>query len=63
MESNAKPLFGHYENIICPECKSVELAYIEYLPLPLFNILIHHCSNCKYIIQESEWHTVPKIVT
>ena len=53
MESNAKPLFGHYENIICPNCESVELAYVEYTKL--FNTLVHYCSKCKYIITESDW--------
>jgi phage FluMu protein Com len=43
MESNAKPLFGHYENIICPECKSVELVYVR----DSEGNYIHVCGNCK----------------
>ena len=39
--------------IICPNCGSVENAEIE-ISMP-FNIYIHYCSKCEYVIMESEW--------
>lgn len=56
MESNAKPINGHYETIICPNCKSHELAFVEYT-FP-WNTMIHHCRLCEYIIMENEWNKV-----
>lgn len=44
MESNAKPLFGHYENINCPNCESVELIWIK----DLDNAYFHVCMSCCF---------------
>lgn len=41
--------------IICPRCKSIESAKIEFenfLPFPSY---VHECAKCAYIITESEW--------
>ena len=35
--------------IICPNCESIESASIEYF---------HECSNCGYIITDSDWQEV-----
>jgi len=42
--------------IICPECLSVQKA-IEEQAIP-FWIYIHQCTNCGYIIMESEWERI-----
>ncbi len=39
--------------IICPECGSLEDANIK-VGIP-WNTYIHECSECKYVIMESEW--------
>jgi hypothetical protein len=48
------------ERIVCPNCDSIEDAIVEahqgiaetHLP---FEVYVHHCINCGYIILESEW--------
>lgn len=43
----------HTETICCPECNFKQNAeVINGLP---FNTLIHKCTNCDYIITESDW--------
>jgi len=40
--------------IVCPECDSVQDAIVEGAwPWPIY---VHHCTNCKHIIMESEWN-------
>lgn len=42
------------EKIICPECKSIEIGtVVNTIPFPT---LIHECSQCKYVIMESDWN-------
>lgn len=47
---------GHQETIECPNCGAIESATVEH-GQP-FNIYIHHCSSCQYVIMESEWEEV-----
>jgi RNA polymerase subunit RPABC4/transcription elongation factor Spt4 len=42
------------EKIICPNCNSIEDAEVQLTNL--WPIYIHECSECKYLIQESEWN-------
>ncbi len=42
--------------IECPECKCVQGASIE-LAIP-FDIYIHECEKCGFIIMESDWNEV-----
>lgn len=44
---------GHFEDIKCPECKSIQQAQVLHT-IP-FNTYIHTCIHCGYIIMESEW--------
>lgn len=44
---------SHTEQIICPECKSIQTATVEHTPL--WNSYVHECTECGYIIMESEW--------
>lgn len=44
----------HYENIICPNCDSVERVQIEYTGSWIYQ---HICVNCGYEINEKEWDT------
>jgi hypothetical protein len=46
----------HQETIECPNCGAIETATVEH-GVP-FNTYIHHCSECQYIIMESEWEPV-----
>jgi rubredoxin len=48
------------EIIICPECKTIQSAYVEQ-SIP-FWIYLHECKNCGYIIGESEWEKVEESV-
>lgn len=41
------------EWITCPECGMCQEATVE-VGVP-WNIRIHECEQCEYIIQESEW--------
>jgi len=48
--------FIREEKIICPQCESIQNAIVEMTkPFPIF---IHECTNCKYIIMESEWNII-----
>jgi Zn ribbon nucleic-acid-binding protein len=44
---------GFNESIVCPSCKSIELASVFFGGF--FNVYIHECSSCGHIIMESEW--------
>ena len=46
----------HVEQIKCPECETVQSATVVH-GIP-FNIYVHHCYNCNYIIAESEWDAI-----
>jgi len=43
------------ETIKCPECGTVQKAEVEFT---LFGIYIHRCTNCGFIILESDWEVV-----
>ena len=44
---------NHVERIKCPNCGRVQYATVhESIP---FNIYVHECTGCGYIIMESEW--------
>jgi hypothetical protein len=51
-----KPKKQWKETIICPECKTVQMAIVE--ATPIFNSYVHECVKCEHIITESEWQTV-----
>ena len=44
---------GHYEIIICPNCGQEQEAHVRHTNL--WNVYIHECDNCEYVIMESEW--------
>lgn len=44
---------GYKENIICPECESLQTGFVEYSSP--WNVYIHTCGECGYIITESDW--------
>lgn len=46
----------HTNLIECPECKRIQTAQIE-LTYPWFSY-VHECTQCKYIIMESEWNKI-----
>ena len=47
---------GHAETIKCPECGEIQEAFVEHTVL--WNVYIHECITCGYIIMESEWEEV-----
>ena len=50
-----KQWHSHNELIICPNCRSAQkAAVVESRP---FWQRVHRCTNCRYIIMESEWDT------
>lgn len=44
---------SHKEVIICPECETEQSA--EVLHTWPWASYVHVCTNCNYIIMESEW--------
>jgi C4-type Zn-finger protein len=42
----------------CPECESLQKAIEEEITAAPYMIYFHKCSNCGYIIEESEWNVV-----
>jgi len=42
--------------IICPQCQSIQDANVE--PCWTWDVYIHKCTECKYIIMESEWNEI-----
>lgn len=44
---------NHPELIICPECKSRQKATVDHT-FPFWSY-VHVCTECEYIIMESEW--------
>jgi len=46
-------LASHEESIQCPGCNSIQLATVQHTQP--FATKIHHCTNCEYIIMESDW--------
>lgn len=53
MQKLVKNLKSHQEEIICPNCGSVEIATVEH-SFPWWTYF-HICSKCEYVIMESEW--------
>lgn len=49
---------SHAETIICPECESEQRAIVEHT-WPWWSY-VHICTECNYIILESEWNEVKK---
>jgi len=45
-----------HDEIICPNCKSIEIAEVE--ELWPFNSYIHNCKSCAFTIMESEWDRI-----
>ena len=43
----------HVEIIICPNCKSIQIAAVNHT-IPFWDYT-HICSECEYMIMESEW--------
>jgi RNase P subunit RPR2 len=45
-----------HETIECPECNHIQDAPVqECFP---WNIRVHYCEKCHYLIMESEWNVV-----
>lgn len=44
--------------IRCPQCQLVQDARVEMFKGDPFCTYVHHCTQCKYIITESEWNEV-----
>ncbi len=44
---------SHLENIVCPGCQSMQSAEVEHTR-PWWSY-VHTCTECGYIIMESEW--------
>lgn len=44
---------SHTETIKCPECSKVQDAEVEHTNL--WNIYVHVCCSCAYIIMETDW--------
>lgn len=44
------------EEIKCPKCGMEQIAYVK--ETLLFNIYIHQCQKCGYLITESDWRKV-----
>jgi hypothetical protein len=49
------------EIIECPNCGSHQEAEVTQLNDFPFALYVHGCTNCKYIITESEWKTIRKL--
>ena len=43
------------EQIVCPECEAEQTGTIDLTTWP-WNTYIHTCTNCGYLIMESEWN-------
>ena len=46
----------HSEIIECPECKKSQAAIVEHT-FPWWSY-VHNCTNCGYVIMESEWNKI-----
>lgn len=45
---------SHFENIKCPDCGTVQEAIVLHTnPWWTYE---HECTECRYIIMESDWH-------
>lgn len=44
------------EKIVCPECGKIQFAEVE--TTPFWDIYVHECKDCDFIITESEWERV-----
>jgi len=53
-----KPLVMEFVRIKCPECSIVQDAVEELFYGDPFWSYVHNCTNCKYVIMESEWNKV-----
>jgi NMD protein affecting ribosome stability and mRNA decay len=47
---------SHLERIICPMCDREQRA--EVLHAFPFDVRVHTCNQCGYVIMESEWERV-----
>ena len=46
------------DRIRCPKCKTIQGAVItfeDWMPFPCY---VHNCTDCGYIIMESEWDSI-----
>jgi len=48
-----KEFSKHTETICCPNCNNIQKAEVTN-GIP-FATYIHECTNCAYMIMESEW--------
>lgn len=46
------------QTIICPKCEAVQPARVDHAPNDVWAIYVHHCTECQYVIMESEWEQV-----
>lgn len=44
------------DKIICPECGKIQFAEVE--ATPLWDIYVHECEDCGFMITESDWEVV-----
>lgn len=49
---------SHKELITCPNCEHVQEAKVDHTSI--WNIYVHDCDKCKYLIMESEWNPISK---
>ena len=43
------------ETITCPECNEIQEATVTFEDLMPFEVYVHECKGCGYVIGESEW--------
>jgi rubredoxin len=53
--SGIEDFTSYEEHIICPSCESQQTATVRLRPNEPFWDYVHTCTECGYIITESEW--------
>lgn len=46
------------QTIRCPNCDHIQFAEVITDDIYPWNIYIHECEQCEYLIMESEWEVV-----
>ncbi len=58
MKGIRKLVWSQDVRIRCPECNFVQDAKIEFYEGDPWQTYVHTCTQCKYVIMESEWNEV-----
>lgn len=58
MKETRELLLSQDMRIRCPQCNLVQDAKVEYYRGDPWPIFVHNCTQCKYVIMESEWEEV-----